>query len=87
MALTIHNDHLVVHSVDRPATITRTLAGRDLYICGLTPVAVDLEAVFLQLTGTTPVAGVPRQVDESVRVPAGAGAAPTAVTSRPGGAA
>jgi ABC-2 type transport system ATP-binding protein len=31
-------------------------------------VSVDLESVFLELTGTAPVPGHPRQVDESVTV-------------------
>jgi ABC-2 type transport system ATP-binding protein len=50
--------------------VTRTLAGRDLYVSELAPVTVDLESVFLELTGTAPVAGVHRQVDQSVEVPA-----------------
>lgn len=72
----LHENHLVASGVDKPALITRTLAGRDLYVSELAPVSVDLEEVFLQLTGTTPVSGQPRQVDQSVAVatePAGAG--------------
>jgi ABC-2 type transport system ATP-binding protein len=63
-------DHLLVTGVDKPAWVTRTLAERDLYVSELAPVTVDLESVFLELTGTAPVAGVHRQVDQSVEVPA-----------------
>jgi ABC-2 type transport system ATP-binding protein len=64
-------DYLVVHGIDQPAQITRTLAARDLYVAELTPVSVDLESVFLELTGTTPVAGQRLQVGESAPVVAG----------------
>ncbi len=37
----------------------------DLYVSELAPVTVDLESVFLELTGTAPVPGQHRQVDES----------------------
>ena len=63
---TLAEDHLLVHGVDKPATITRTLAARDLYLSELAPVTVDLESVFLELTGTAPVPGQHRQVDDSV---------------------
>jgi ABC-2 type transport system ATP-binding protein len=63
-------DHLLVTGVEKPAWVTRTLAGRDLYVSELAPVTVDLESVFLELTGTAPVAGQHRQVDQSVEVPA-----------------
>jgi ABC-2 type transport system ATP-binding protein len=63
-----HPDHLLVDGVDKPAWVTRTLAERDLYLAELAPVTVDLESVFLELTGTAPVAGTHRQVDESVAV-------------------
>jgi ABC-2 type transport system ATP-binding protein len=64
--VTIGPDQLLVHAVERPAWVTRTLAGRDLFVAELAPVSVDLESVFLQLTGTQPVPGQPRQVDDSV---------------------
>lgn len=67
--VTVAADHLVVRGVEKPSTITRTLAARELYVAELTPVTVDLESVFLELTGTTPVPGQARQVDESVMVP------------------
>jgi ABC-2 type transport system ATP-binding protein len=67
--VTVHDDHLVVSGIDRPAQITRTLAERDLYVSELAPVTVDLESVFLELTATAPVAGQHRQVDESLSVP------------------
>jgi ABC-2 type transport system ATP-binding protein len=66
--VTVNDGHLTVRGADRPAWITRTLAARDLYVAELAPVSVDLESVFLELTGTTPVAGQARQVDESVGV-------------------
>lgn len=67
-SVTVRDDHLVVHGVERPAWVTRTLAARDLYVAELAPVQVDLESVFLELTGTAPVPGRSRQVDESVVV-------------------
>jgi len=66
--VTVRDDHLLVHGVDKPAWVTRTLAARELYVAELAPVSVDLEAVFLELTGTVPVPGQHRQVDESVAV-------------------
>jgi len=63
-------DQLLVHGIEKPAWVTRTLAGHELYVSELAPVTVDLESVFLELTGTAPVAGVHRQVDQSVEVPA-----------------
>jgi ABC-2 type transport system ATP-binding protein len=66
-----HPDHLMLSGVDQPAWVTRTLAGKGLYVSELTPVLGDLEDAFLELTGTAPVAGHARQVDESVRVDAG----------------
>ncbi|WP_173078192.1 ATP-binding cassette domain-containing protein [Phytohabitans rumicis] len=66
----IKPDHLLVTGVEKPAWVTRTLAGRELYVSELAPVTVDLESVFLELTGTAPVAGQHRQVDQSVEVPA-----------------
>jgi ABC-2 type transport system ATP-binding protein len=67
--VTIREGHLLVRGVDQPAWVTRTLAARELFVAELAPVSVDLEAVFLELTGTVPVAGQHRQVDESVAVP------------------
>jgi ABC-2 type transport system ATP-binding protein len=66
--VTTHDDHLLVSSVEKPAWVTRTLAERDLYVSELAPVTVDLESVFLELTGTAPVPGQHRQVDQSVVV-------------------
>jgi ABC-2 type transport system ATP-binding protein len=66
-------DHLMVSDIDQPGTITRLLAAEGIYVSELAPVAVDLESVFLELTGTTPVDGQHRQVDQSV-VPAAAAA-------------
>jgi ABC-2 type transport system ATP-binding protein len=64
-------EYLTVSGVDNPARITRLLAASDLYVSELSPVKVDLEDVFLELTGTAPVNGVHRQVDQSA-LPAGA---------------
>jgi ABC-2 type transport system ATP-binding protein len=61
--VTERDDQLLVRGVDQPGWITRTLATQDLYVAELTPVAADLESVFLDLTGA-PVAGQPRQVDQ-----------------------
>jgi ABC-2 type transport system ATP-binding protein len=74
-AVTVRGDHLLVHGIDTPAWVTRTLAARELYAAELAPVPADLEAVFLELTGTVPVPGQPRQVDETVAVPDGGPAA------------
>jgi ABC-2 type transport system ATP-binding protein len=68
----VEPDHLLVSGIAQPGAITRALAARSVYVTELAPVSVDLESVFLELTGTTPVEGEHRQVDES----ATAGAAP-----------
>ena len=47
----------MVDGVDKPAWVTRTLAAHDLFVAELAPVTADLESVFLELTGTAPVAG------------------------------
>jgi ABC-2 type transport system ATP-binding protein len=70
--VTLERDHLLISNANQPAAITRILAARDIYISELTQVTVDLESVFLELTGTAPVAGTHRQVDQST-VPAVAG--------------
>ena len=59
----VEPDHLLVGGIAQPSAITRALAARGVYVSELSPVAVDLESVFLELTGTTPVAGAHRQVD------------------------
>jgi len=61
-------DHLMVSGVDKPASISRLLAERQIYVSELTPVSADLESVFLELTGTMPVPGQHRSVDDSVKV-------------------
>ena len=43
----------LVVQTDRPAEVTRTLAGAGLWLTELTPVRRDLEAVFLELTAGT----------------------------------
>jgi len=62
------NGHLLVSGVDKPASLSRLLAERQLYVSELTPVGADLESVFLELTGTAPVPGQHRPVDDSVKV-------------------
>jgi ABC-2 type transport system ATP-binding protein len=49
------------------------LAASDIYVSELAPIAVDLESVFLELTGTAPVEGRNRQVDQSALAPAAGG--------------
>jgi len=66
----IEPDHLMVSGIAQPSAITRALAARGVYVSELAPVSVDLESVFLELTGTAPVAGEHRQVDQSAMVPA-----------------
>src|SRR5215213_9100295 len=63
--VTLEQDHLMVGGVDRPAWITWMLAQREVWVSELSPVAVDLESVFLELTGTAPVEGGHRQVDQT----------------------
>jgi ABC-2 type transport system ATP-binding protein len=67
--VTIEQDHLMVTNVDRPAWITWVLAQQNVWVSELSPVAVDLESVFLELTGTAPVDGENRQVDQSAMAP------------------
>jgi ABC-2 type transport system ATP-binding protein len=61
-------DHLLLSGVDKPATVSRLLAEQGLYVSELTPLTVDLESVFLELTATAPVPGQHRQVDQSAKV-------------------
>jgi ABC-2 type transport system ATP-binding protein len=61
----LETDHLTVGNAPNPADITRVLAAREIYVSELTPVTADLESVFLELTGTAPVEGQNRQVDQS----------------------
>jgi ABC-2 type transport system ATP-binding protein len=71
--VTLEQDYLMVAGVDRPAWITWALAQQNVWVSELAPVAVDLESVFLELTGTAPVEGEHRQVDQT----AAASAAPS----------
>jgi ABC-2 type transport system ATP-binding protein len=71
--VTIEGDHLMVANAPNPAAITRVLAERQVYVSELAPVAVDLESVFLELTGTAPVEGENRQVDQSAMAQASGG--------------
>ena len=63
----LDHDHLTVSNAPNPADVTRVLAQRDIYVAELTQVSADLESVFLELTGTAPVAGQNRQVDQSAQ--------------------
>ena len=69
--VTVDHDHFTVGNAGNPAQITRILAERQIYVSELTPVSADLESVFLQLTGTAPVEGHNRQVDETAATPTG----------------
>ncbi|MBU2663188.1 ATP-binding cassette domain-containing protein [Actinoplanes bogorensis] len=70
--VSVEHDHFTVGNAGNPAQITRILAEREIYLSELTPMSADLESVFLQLTGTAPVEGQNRQVDQSVvSAPAG----------------
>ena len=71
--VTVEHDHFTVGNAGNPAQITRILAEREIYVSELTPVSADLESVFLQLTGTAPIEGQHRQVDQTVAAPAGGG--------------
>jgi ABC-2 type transport system ATP-binding protein len=71
--VTVEHDHFTVGNAGNPAQITRLLAEQQIYLSELTPVEADLESVFLELTGTAPVDGRSRQVDQ------------TAVATAPGG--
>jgi ABC-2 type transport system ATP-binding protein len=63
--VTVEHDHFSVGNASNPAQITRILAERQIYLAELTPMAADLESVFLELTGTAPVEGQHRQVDQT----------------------
>jgi ABC-2 type transport system ATP-binding protein len=71
--VTVEHDHFVVGNAGNPAQVTRVLAEREIYVSELTPVEADLESVFLQLTGTAPVEGANRQVDQTAMAPAPGG--------------
>jgi ABC-2 type transport system ATP-binding protein len=66
LPVTLRDDHLIVSGVADPAQITETLGRHELWVRELAPLTPDLESVFLQLTGTEPEPGAPRQVDDSV---------------------
>ncbi|SNY04748.1 ABC-2 type transport system ATP-binding protein [Paractinoplanes atraurantiacus] len=66
--VTVEVDHFTVGNAGNPAQITRILAERQIYVSELTPVSADLESVFLELTGTAPVEGQNRQVDQTASV-------------------
>nr|WP_255685859.1 ATP-binding cassette domain-containing protein [Micromonospora okii] len=66
--VTVRPDHLMLAGVEKTATVSRVLAEHNLYVSELTPVTVDLESVFLELTATAPVPGQHRQVDQSTKV-------------------
>jgi ABC-2 type transport system ATP-binding protein len=63
--VTLEEEHLMVAGVDRPAWITYVLAQHGVWVAELSPITADLESVFLSLTGTAPVEGANRQVDQS----------------------
>jgi ABC-2 type transport system ATP-binding protein len=61
----LERDHLVVSDIADPAWITQTLSRRRLFVSELTPIAPDLESIFLELTGTAPIPGQRLQVGEA----------------------
>jgi ABC-2 type transport system ATP-binding protein len=65
----VTDDHLIVSGVADPAAISEALGRAEVWLTELSPVGPDLESVFLDLTGTRPVDGVHRQVDDSMTVP------------------
>jgi ABC-2 type transport system ATP-binding protein len=67
--ITPEADHFVVGNAGNPAQITRLLAERQVYVAELTPLDADLESVFLELTGTAPVDGRNRPVDQTALSP------------------
>ncbi len=71
--VTVEHDHFTVGNAGNPAQITRILAEREIYVSELTPMSADLESVFLELTGTAPVEGQNRQVDQTVAAQASGG--------------
>ncbi|MEV6842582.1 ATP-binding cassette domain-containing protein [Actinoplanes sp. NPDC051411] len=71
--ITVETDHFVVGNAGNPAQITRLLSEQQIFVYELTPLAADLESVFLELTGTAPVEGRNRQVDQTAMAPAGGG--------------
>ena len=64
------DDHLLVDGVADPAAITETLARDGHFVRELTPVAADLESVFLELTGATAVERPLTRVDDPGAAPA-----------------
>ena len=68
--VSLEQDHLLVTNVERPAWITWVLAQQNVWVSELSPVTVDLESVFLELTGTAPVEGQNRQMDQSANASA-----------------
>ena len=73
-SVALRDDHLMVEGVDNPAWVTRTLAAHDLFVAELAPVTADLESVFLELTGTVPVADQHHEVGRSAAVAEGVSA-------------
>jgi len=65
--VSVHDDYLLVCDIADAAWVTETLAGKRMWVRELTPVTPDLESVFLQLTGTVPMPGAFRQVDDAVQ--------------------
>jgi ABC-2 type transport system ATP-binding protein len=78
----LESDHLIVSDIADPAWITQTLARRRMFVSELTPVAPDLESIFLELTGTTPIPGQRLQVGlpAAPLTPVGAGDAGSSET-------
>jgi ABC-2 type transport system ATP-binding protein len=73
LTATLAGDCVTVSGVTDPAAISEALGRAGIWLTELTPISPDLESVFLELTGTRPVEGVYRQVDDSVSVSEPAG--------------
>jgi ABC-2 type transport system ATP-binding protein len=71
--VTVEHDHFTVGNAGNPAQITRILAEKQIYVSELSPLAADLESVFLEITQTAPVDGKNRQVDQSAMASAQGG--------------
>lgn len=61
----VDDDSVIVSGVTDGAWITETLGQAGLWLNHLAALNPDLETVFLNLTGTTPIPGRAQQVDDS----------------------
>ncbi|CAM3126845.1 ABC transporter ATP-binding protein [Stackebrandtia soli] len=64
-AVDVAGDRLIIRNGAPPAAVTKALADEQVYLTELVGIPVDLETVFLRLTGTEPVDGTYPQVNKS----------------------